>query len=103
MVFSSAQGAPERTRAVFPNARVAAGRASAAFTGAQVAPAPAQRFIEFLRVFSSQVAPAPRLREPPTPQTLPTACRNERGFLYIYIYIYIYAVKLVMKKSYGII
>ena len=44
---------------------------------------PAQRFLEFLRVFSSQVAPAPRLREPPTRQT---RCRNERGFLYRYMH-----------------
>ena len=47
---------------------------------------PAQLFIEFLRVFSSQVAPAPR---PRAAQTRPTPCRNERGYLYRYTCIYV--------------
>ena len=47
---------PERTHAVFPNAKVADGRASAAFTGAQVAPEHA--CAAFYRVFTCFLEPS---------------------------------------------
>ena len=75
--FSNAEAAPEqaaferpmyeRTRAVFPNAKVAAWRASAAFTCAKVAPEHA--CAAFYRVFTCSLEPsgyeAPRPPRPP--------------------------------------